>query len=399
MMKQEQYLAQRNELVTAAEALIAEGKFEDSQLKMQEIEALDNQFENTQKELANLNALKQQTMIDIENKSINEGELTTMTQVENVQNKSLNELELMENAFAKTVMNKPLSANEQAVFTEMNNVTYAEDNQVVIPKHVVDEIIGLISEEHPFFGDARKFFYKGVLTLPKHKAIKSGDAKFYSEKTATEVEENEFVDVRLEGKEVAKLIEVSFKIESMSVPAFMQYLKDELVDRIGELVGSKVFTGNGTDEFKGVVTELSTTAQKVEYDATAGLKYTDLTTAFGMLKSQFANGAAIYANNATVWNKLATILDGNGNPIFIADPAVGGVGRLFGFPVKVDGGVPDNMFVFGNAKKGYAVNEVKPITVETDKDLKARTTQFLGHSIMDGAVTDERALVLVAPSA
>ena len=205
--------------------------------------------------------------------------------------------------------------------------------------------------------------------------------------------------VRLEGKEVAKLIEVSFKIESMSVPAFMQYLKDELVDRIGELVGSKVFTGNGTDEFKGVVTELSTTAQKVEYDATAGLKYTDLTTAFGMLKSQFANGAAIYANNATVWNKLATILDGNGNPIFIADPAVGGVGRLFGFPVKVDGGVPDNMFVFGNAKKGYAVNEVKPITVETDKDLKARTTQFLGHSIMDGAVTDERALVLVAPSA
>lgn len=391
-MKLENYKEQRVGLVMEAEELINESKFEDAAVKMAAVTELDNKYEAVQVQLANLNALKEQELVSLENKSIAEGALSNMTKVEVAEVKLSNEV-LLENAFAKTVMGQELTN------IEMQNVTYAEDNQVVIPQHTMEEIIGLVSEQYPFFGDARKMAYNGTLTLPKHKAIISGDAKFYGEKEATAVEENEFVEVRLTGKEVAKLIEVSFKVEAMSITAFMNYLKQELVDRIGAVVGSKVFTGNGTTEFEGAIAPLKTAGQVVEYDATAGLKYGDLTSALGKVASQYANGSAIYANNATVWNNLANIMSVDGKPLFIADVTAGGVGRLFGQAVKVDGGVPDGVIVIGNANKGYVVNTVKGITIETDKDLKARTTQFLGHAIMDGAVTAEKALVVLAPKA
>jgi len=390
-MKLEEYKEMRNTLVTEAEGLINEGKFEESTAKQAEIVALDNKFDTAQKELANLNALKEQEPVVLENKSIVKEDLTIM------ENKfetgaTLSQEKLMENAFAKAVMGKELSA------TEMQNITYAEDNQVQIPTTTMNEIIGLVGEQYPFFGDVRKLQIKGNVSLNKHKAIKSGDAKAYKEKEATEVEENDFVKITLAGVEVAKLIEVSFKIENMSIEAFMTYLKQELVDRIGKLVGEMVFTGvRANGEFEGVIKVLNDAQQTVKYTKGADITFKDVTSAMAKVKSAHATGAAIYVSNETLWTQLVNIVDGVGRPLFVSDVTSGGVGRMFGRVVKVDGGVPEGVVVIANAAKGYAVNTNKGLSVETDKDLKNRTTQFLGHAIMDGAVTDETAMVAIIP--
>jgi len=390
-MKLEEYKEMRNALVTEAEGLINEGKFEESTAKQAEIVALDNKFDTAQKELANLNALKEQENVFLENKSIAKEDLTIM------ENKlatgtTLSQDKQMENAFAKAVMGKELSV------TEMQNITYAEDNQVVIPTTTMNEIIGLVSEQYPFFGDVRKLEIKGNVILPKHKAIKSGDAKAYGEKETTVVEENDFVKITLAGVEVAKLIEVSFKIENMSVEAFMVYLKQELADRIGKLVGEMVFTGvRANGEFEGAIKVLDDAKQSVKYASGTDITLKNITDAMSKIKSAHSNGAAIYVSNETLWTQLVNIVDGVGRPLFVSDVTSGGVGRMFGRVVKVDGGVPEGAVVIANAAKGYAVNTNKGLSVETDKDLKNRTTQFLGHAIMDGAVTDETAMVVILP--
>jgi len=393
-MNKEQYQEQRNELIKEVENLIAEGKFEDSQVKMEEVKALDNKFENVQREMANLNALKEQELVSLENKSIKKNELENMKQIETTGVKETVENKvLLENAFAKSVMGQELTSQE------MDNVTYAEDNGLMIPTTSMNEIIGLVSEEYPFFGDAHKMNVRGYLTIKRHKAIKSGDAKGYKEKEEVEVEENDFVEVVVKGVEVAKLIEVSFKLESMTVPEFMDYLKKELVERIGAVVGKWVFTGDTTTdkEFEGVVKVLETAGQTVKYPASGDVSYETLTGAMAKLASQFQTGSGIYANNATIWNKLANVQDKNGRPIFIPDATSGGVGRIFGLTVKSDGGAPDGVIVVGKPSAGYVINTNKGLSVDTDKNLKKRTTEFLGHAIMDGKVKDERAFVAIIP--
>lgn len=390
-MNKEQYLKQREEMVNALEGMVAVGINDtDFAAKKKEIEDLDLKFENAAKQQANLNALKEHENVNLQNISAKEsGTILNMGQTTNILEPQMSKEEMQNVAFGKAVMGKPL--NE----LEMQNVEYAADNQVVIPTTLLNEIIGDLSTVNPFFGDARKFTVKGVLTLPKHTAITAGDAKFEDEKDEKVAQKNTFVNITLGAKEVSKLIEVSFQLEAMSIPAFIQFLRKEIVDRVSSIVGEAVFTGAGDAEsFEGIVTGLAGTAQTVTYTAGA-LSYKDMTGALAKVDSKALNGAAIYANSTTVWNEIANLLDANGRPYFVADVIGGGVGRIFGHVVKVDDGAPTGTIVIANASRAYAVNTNQSLSVQSDKDLKRRVNQYLAYALMDGAVTDEKAAVVL----
>jgi len=395
-MKLEQYQELRNGLVTESEELINAGSLEEAQAKMKEIEDLDAKFEEVKLNLANLNALKEQKVIDLENKTIeNKGDLSEMTKFENVQ--ELNNEKIYEAAFAKSFMGQELTQQENTVFTEMNNHT-TTNTGVVIPTTTLNEIITEIEAQAPFYADARGMAIKGLVSLPKHSAIVSGDAKGYLESEETENEVNTFVEVQLGAKEVSKYIEVSFKLDAMSVPAFLDYLKAEIVERVGAELGRQAISGNGVKEMTGVLTALNGVAsQQSTYAQATGLAYEDLTGAVAKIGAKHVAGTVIYASNSTVWNVLANVLDKNGRPLFIADTVSGGVGRVLGFPVKVDSAVPEGTLIIGNAK-GYVVNTNQTIAVESERNLKARKTGFSAYTIVDGNVTHEKAFSILTPT-
>lgn len=392
-MKLEQYNEQRNTLVTESEALINESLLEEAQAKMTEIEALDAKFETVKLANANLNALKESNAIQLENKSINlKGDLQTM---ENLNTVVGNE-KAYENAFAKSLMGQELTTQENVSYLEMNNHTTA-NTSVVIPTTTLNEIISEIEAQAPFFADAKGFQVKGLLSLPKHASITSGDAKGYLEGEATENEVNVFVEVQLNAKEVAKYIEVSFKLEAMSVPAFLEYLKGEIVERVGAELGRQAISGNGVKEMTGVLTAMTGVASQQGTYASAGLEYSDLTGAVAKLGAKHIAGTVIYASNSTVWNVLANVVDTTGRPLFMSDTVLGGVGRALGFTVKVDSAIPDGAIIIGNAK-GYAVNTNSPIAVETDRNIKTRKTGFSAYTIVDGDVTHQKAFSILTPT-
>lgn len=396
MDKIKELLATRKELLNVAQTLVAEGKFEEFTAKEAEIKELDARIEAAELAYTNLQALQDNNrMTDLSNFSIAPKNAEPVGQSTPVN--VLTTDKLYENAFAKAMMGMDMTQQENSVFMEINNHT-TDNSSVMIPKTTLNEVISEFEKQNPFYADVRKLQIKGNVALPRHKAILSGDAKAYLEVEETETEVNEEDEIQLGAKEIAKYIEISFKLESMSIPGFLTYLKEELVDRLGVELGRQVINGDGVKELTGVLTAMKdVTSQHVSYPA-SGMKYVNMTEAFSKLGERHVGKAVIYASNDTVWNVLANILGEDGRPIFIKEAVDGGVGRIFGCVVKADGGVPKGTIIIGNAK-GYALNENLAVSVESERNLKKRKTGFSGYTIQDGNVTHEKAFVIVTPAA
>ncbi len=417
-MNKEKYLAQRKALLDEAEALINEGKVEESTAKMKEVETLDNQWEETKLANANMNALKDKTkVIDLENKSVKvEGEKI----VDGIIETKVDDKKAYEMAWAKVMQGKSLEKGEQELFDRVNhafNNAYTHDTgntATLIPETVVAGIWKRATEMYPLLADTKKFNVKGTLTINKHTAIAAGDAAFYDEATATVDEKNTFGQLTLTGCELAKAITVTWKLRSMATEEFIPYIINELGERVGVALGTSVAVGKGkpgeSDTFKaeplGIETALlaeDNTPQVVTYNPAANpadpLAYADFTAAIGKIHSSYLAGTAIYASNATIWGQLANLTDTTGRPLFIPDLTSGGVGRMFGFTVKADAGVTADSVIIGNANAGYVLNTSEPMSVATEEHVKARTVDYAAYSIVDGGLLDNKAFALIKKSA
>ncbi len=406
-MNKEQYLEQRNALMAEIENLINEGKIEEANAKMKEVEDLDNKWEEITKANANINALKDKTKItDIEGKSIDIKGAKVVDDIAKVIKDD--DAKIYENAWAKYILGKKLDAKEQEIFDRVNaefNNAYTHDTSntsILIPETVVAGIWKRAAEMYPLLGDVRKFNVRGTLTLKKHTGIAAGDAKFYDEETTTEDEENKFAEITLSGCELAKAITITWKLRSMAMEEFIPFIQNELAERIGAALGTAIAQGAGPSsnprEPEGIETALlaeAGTPQVVTYDDTDKLTYDKITEAIAKIHSSYLNGSSIYANNATIWTKLATLKDNEGRPLFIPDVTSGGVGRMFGMVVKPDAGVSAGSIIIGNAYEGYIMNTNEPMSIATEEHVKARTVDYAAYTIVDGAVVDTKAFALI----
>jgi HK97 family phage major capsid protein len=415
-MEKEKYLASRETLLNESEQLTNEGKIEDAKAKVKEVEALDNQWEESKLLNANVEALRDKTKgIDMENASVNPqaARIVDSMAMDSVQNDAkTDEKKLYENAWAKTMQGKPLDSSEQKIYNKVNaefSNAYTHDTNntsVLIPETVVAGIWKRATEMYPFLADVKKFNVRGTLTIKKHSGIAAGDAAFYAEGTATADEQNTFAELTLSGCELAKAITITWKLRSMAVEEFIPFIQNELAERIGVTLGNAVVKGKGPTatprEPEGVETALlaeSDKPQVVEYDPEATtpipLSYTMFTAAIGKIHSSYLANAAIYASNATIWNQLANLVDGQGRPLFIPDVTAGGVGRMFGMVVKPDAGVTEGSIIIGNPLQGYVMNTNEPMSVATEEHVKARTVDYAAYTIVDGGVLDTKAFALI----
>lgn len=410
-MNKEQYLQMRNQLMSEAETFITEGKFEESEAKMNEIKDLDNKWEEIKKAQANLNALKDnRKSIDIVNESVQVEGGKTLANIQPA--KIVDDKKAYETAWAKYMQGKSLEGSEKELFDKINldfSNAYTHDTTntaILIPETVVAGIWKRAEEMYPLLADVRKFNVRGTLTMKKHVSIDAGDAKFYSENTPTEDEQNTFGEITLSGCELAKAITITWKLRSMAMEEFIPFIINELGERIGVALGTAVASGKGATanprEPQGVETALTAeagTPQIVTYDpdnaTPVPLTYAKVTEAISKIHSSYLNGCAIYANNTTIWTQLANLMDGNGRPLFIPDVTSGGVGRMFGMVVKPDAGISKNNILIGNASAGYIMNTNEPMSVATEEHVKARTVDYAAYTIVDGAVLDTKAFALI----
>ena len=400
-MTKEKYLELRNGLTEEAENLIAEGKIEDSEAKMQEIKDLDNKWEGIKIANANLNALKDNDKaIDLQDKSqnVDGGKFVSDIKVDEAKGED----NLYENAWAKKMMNRVLSKEETEVFNKVNNISNEFTHTTVntptlIPDTVVAGIEKLMVEQFPLLDDVRKFNVKGNLTMNRHESIVAGDADWYTEDVAVADEENEFSQFTLTGHELAKAVTVSWKMQSMAVEEFIPFIQSEIAERMGIAKASAVTHGTGNNQPMGIVTTLNGGDQIINYSD--GVGYQNITGAISKIHSSLLSGVKIYANNATIWNMLANVMDGNGRPLFIPDVTAGGVGRMLGFTVEAEGSLREGEILFGNANKGYIMNQNEPMRLVTEDHAKPRETDYVAYEITDGDVYEPLAFALLSSDA
>src|SRR5690625_1266320 len=373
-MTLEQYLAQRKEMLNAADQLIGEGKFEESESKMNEVKELDSKWESIKTAKANLKALNDDPKIEpLESKSISVEESKV---IDNNKAPKIDDAQTYVNAWAKHMMGQDLSKDERQSFALVNKLsnefTHTTINTpTLIPDTVVAGIEKLMTEQYPLLSDVRKFNVSGNLTMNRHASIEAGDAAWYTEPVKVEDEENTFTQFTLSGHELAKAVTVSWKMKSMAVSEFIPFIQQEIADRMGISKAVGVASGSGTNEPRGIVTALaaeSGTPQIVEY--TDSPDYDDIVDGISRIHSSLLGNVSIYANNTTIWNRLATLKDGEGRPLFIPDPTSGGVGRMFGFVVKADGSMTNGDVLIGNADKGYILNTNEPMRMVTQDRAK-----------------------------
>lgn len=403
-MNLEQYKAQRKALMDEAESLIEKGKANEANAKMEEVKKLDDKWEEVKIANANLNALKDtEVFVDLEKKSAKvkgERELEFSTK----EARNVDEKKAYEKVWAKHMMGFALDQNERELFNKFNpdfQNAYTHDTtntEVLIPETVAEGIWKRAEENYPLYADARKYNVRGKFTIKKHVSIDAGDAAWYTEGTPTEDEQNTFGELVLDGHELAKAVTVTWKLQAMAVEDFIPFITEELGDRIGAALGVAAAQGTGEGQPRGVETALleeSGTPQVVTYSEDDPLTYQHLTQAMGLIHSSYLSGAAIYANNATIWGQLANLMDNDGRPLFIPDVTSGGVGRMFGLPVKPDAGVSEGSIIIGNANRGLVFNVSEPMSVMTEQHVKSRTTDYAAYTVVDGDVIDEKAFALI----
>ncbi len=323
--------------------------------------------------------------------------------------KEKREAQAYTNIWAKTILNKPLNENERLIFNRINkfsnDFTHTTQNTPsLIPETVVKGIWKIAEEAYPLYNDIKKFSVEGVLKFRKHLSIESGDAAFYDENTATQTEENTFDTLSLSGCELAKSVTVSWKMKTMAIDDFINFIIREIGDRMGVALGTAIAHGKGKpassesfpEEPLGIVTALEAETGTPQILSYSNLSYKDFTSAISLIHSSYSNKISIYANNKTIWNQIANILDANKRPIFMADAiSNNGVGRILGKVVKTEAGLKDGEILFADAYDGYVFNVNKPMTMHTEDHVKQRETDYMGYTVVDGAVFDNRAFALL----
>lgn len=418
-MTREEYLAKRTNLANEAEQLINDGKVEDADAKMKDIEALDTQFDSEATAMANLAALKGQVpnvnadlgnTVTVEPVSAKGGEKINMNDnAATTQQKQDYTSESYMKAWAKSMMGQDMTDAENQLFknvnadfrNSMNNsgITTTTASQVV-PKTVADGIWKEIGEKYPLWDDVTKTYVNGNLSIIKGDT--SSDAAWYDEDTNTADGSETFGTLELTGCELSRSVTISWKLKEMSIEDFIPYIQSQLAEKMGKGLGYGVSHGKGkpgnSDTFKpeplGIVTALNAeedTPHVTTYTSGA-LTYDKTVEARSKVKSGY--GVSIYANSKTIWTEIAKVKDTTGNPIFVADPMAGGVYKVLGSVVKEDDSMDDGEILFADAKQ-YRANVNKQMSVVTEDHAKARNTDYCSYAIVDGGLMTTNAFSLL----
>ncbi len=387
----------RKKLMDEAQALINEGDAESAQAKMDEVAALDAKWDAIAQAAANFNALNKEpefaaAVIPVNDKTGGEPEKESVLDVWASENYL--------KAWANTLQGKPLNDKESKAYQLVNEAyTHTTKNTgTVIPKSVASKIWELAGEMYPYFQDVQKTYVNGILSIIQEDT--SSDAAWYEEAAKTEDGKETFKEFTLSGCELSRAITVSWKLKEMAMDDFIPYIQRKMAKKMGAAAGYGATHGKGTankekPEPTGVVTALTKeegTPQVIEYDATPTFK--DITSARALIKSGYSAGLKIYANSATIWNKIANIVDANKRPIFMPDPTSGGY-RVLGMEVKEDDSMNDGEILLSNAFAGYHANINKEMTMMTEDHVKERKTDYCGYAIMDGNAITNKAHALL----
>lgn len=274
----------------------------------------------------------------------------------------------------------PMTPAEQRAFTFTT-----ENTGAVVPTMVLDRIAELVRATAPLLADSTLTNFARGFGVPRHKSTKTGDAKAVDEGAANEDEKDLFDLLALDGEEIKKHISMSKKMQVQSIEAFYTWVTSHLAERIRQ-GKERLILARLDDANVGMAA--GNKLEEAELTDALVLK------AMGLIKSGGAK--CIYANNATIWNTIAKVVDGDDKKLFIpnsmSDPVV--TGRVYGAAVKEDTEIPDNVIYIGVAKF-LLTNDFDALEIVPAVEPKTLVHIITGYSLFDAGLEHPEAFVKI----
>lgn len=367
-----EYLEQRNILMAEVESLIAEGKIEESNAKMEEVKALDNKWEEIKLANANLNSLRDNNkVLDLENKSINLGGMKVM---ENLDNKVVvieDKVSSKEyrNAFLKKLQGKELTRQENALVTAAG----------AIPTQTLNKIIEKMEYIAPIIGKVDLSFIPSNLSIPVEDTV--NDASWVAMGTASTDSADVLSTVTLAAYKLIKTVEIGADVEVMAIDAFETYLVNRLAHKMAKALENAIINGTGSSQPTGllkasVITNTGTFTK-------LGMTYADLLAIIADLPDHgYRAGASFVMPSALFYSDVLPALTDKGSGLDVQ--AVEKM-KVLGYDVVLCDRVAADTIIFGNLKN-YAMNMASDVTVASDKSVAFRTgsTVYRAMALVDG---------------
>jgi len=191
--------------------------------------------------------------------------------------------------------------------------TDAGNGGVVIPTEVANKIETLLRKGGTIADLCRKTYQKGYLSVPYE--ISSSDALDAVEGAAAGAEGSyELGTVDLSPLYIRKWTKLTKELEAMDPGAFIDYVLDDLVEKVRVKLDSKILVGTGTKGVVGIINALRTNGV-----ATLEVSAVDFGTgyaAMSKLDNDIEADAVVVMNRATYFDHIMQLKDSTGQPIY-----------------------------------------------------------------------------------
>lgn len=277
-------------------------------------------------------------------------------------------------AFLRHLRGEDMSEIERRAFTFLTTNTAAP-----LPEAMQNRIIDLIGEAHPIVADVYTMYSNTAITIPVAKSL-AADAGKTGEGAASAELEISFENINLAGDDYTANVKLSYKMRSMAIPAFEDYIVSQIASRLGSKIAAEIVANIKA-------------GMSVGNKVATGVNYANICAGFGELKR--VGSVVVYGTRKGVYNKLVGMVDSNKRPIFQQNINEGAAGSILGCTIKFEDALEDAELLIGDPKK-YLQNVVAPVIIETDKDLDNHTVVYSGYTCQQGTLTDDKAFALVA---
>lgn len=193
---------------------------------------------------------------------------------------------------------------------ELRSMTTTSHN-VVIPTFLSDKIETAIREGGKIASLCSRNNIKGWYSVPVETA--SSDATLDVEDGSEPTEESiTMVEVLMKPQNIHKWIAISKALESVAIEQFVEYIADEIANKVLEKLDDQIIGGLTTDGVQGIINATS------NFQTTAVV--TDYTTGGFVGQSDIKSGRNIKCviSRAFFMTNIMTLKDTTGNPIFTA---------------------------------------------------------------------------------
>lgn len=393
-MNKEKYLELRNGLYAEAEALINEGKLEDGQAKMADIEKLDNDFENSAKALANLNALKDNHKIAniapvaIENKI---GQVETEGLTDSIE-------------YRKAFMNYVVKG--AAIPSNLKNevgTTITTDVGEMIPSTVMNRIVEKMESTGMILPLITRTNIKGGVTVPTS-SVKPV-ASWVAERAGSDIQKKTTGFISFGYKKLRCAIANSLEVETMALPIFETTFINNVVEAMTKAIEQAIISGDGVLQPKGILKESVAAGQNIEIAKAKTISYQDLVKAEGALPLAYEAEAVWFMTKKTFMECIGMV-DSTGQPIARVNYGINGRPErtLLGRTVILNDYMSSSSdtlnastvvaFLFN--PKDYILNTNLNLTIKKYED--HATDDFVTKALMlvDGKVIDNNSLVTLS---